>query len=463
MLDEKTDALIFDSYIPADGTYIIIDKDGNRKALIDIKMDKKTRTIDGSHPMFPTIRRYDYYSQLISMNKPMDPKKVIHSNNYLSFFVKKDSISSGKLTNDIIDNYYNTLLDPVGKKYKNSKEASRIYELYAEEYGTVETEKIEAKKDWIKKNIYSLEDINLDKKDYLKIFFEADDTIYEREGQRYFLPNIYNNNDYNIEIEEKVCGLPDNNLGMNAKKPFLAIKSRKYPAPYLLNNEEAILQKKFFDYLMNLVSVGLYNVYIDTENNEIRGYPNGKAPEKIDSGYYLLLKKGKTEAEIHAQDNIVGYAVTLKEPFEFLNVVDAKYKNQDYAEKHKTYYNRLEVGNLINEVTFSKWLNSNRLLDVSEIKISDSILKQNVIMSRDAIFDWIYKGSNQGLQHILRKTTMSLAKSAALNGYIERALWQLNLMYSFEMYYEKEGAKNMAEIISSIKTSSAILSIYYQL
>lgn len=42
------------------------------------------------------------------MNKPMDSKKVIHSNNYLAFAVKKESITS-KLTETIIDNYYDTL------------------------------------------------------------------------------------------------------------------------------------------------------------------------------------------------------------------------------------------------------------------------------------------------------------------------------------------------------------------
>ena len=105
-LGKKGDPLILDSYIPADGTYLIVGKDGSLKGPVDIKMDRKTKILDKSSPWFPDLCFYDYHSQLISMNKPVDSKKIIHSNNYLSFFVKKESIVSGKLTDEMIDGYY---------------------------------------------------------------------------------------------------------------------------------------------------------------------------------------------------------------------------------------------------------------------------------------------------------------------------------------------------------------------
>lgn len=80
---------------------------------------------------------------------------------------------------------------------------------------------------------------------------------------------------------------------MNAKKPFLAMKTKKCKIPYLLDGEEAVLQKEFFDYLMNLVSGGKYHVYVDTEKKEIYGCANGEAPEKIETGYYFRMKKRK--------------------------------------------------------------------------------------------------------------------------------------------------------------------------
>ena len=306
-LKKMGEALILDSYVLADGTYILIGRDGQQKGMMEVHLDKKTKNVDRSHPLFSLFCFYDYHSQLISMNKPMEPKKIIHSNNYLSFFVKKDSIVSGKLTEEIIDGYYAVLNDPVNQKYKKSKEAVTIYDLFEREEGEVDQKQVEEKKNWIKEHIFSLQGVDWEKKDYLKLFFEADKSEYEREGRRYFLPNIYNCNDYNIEIEQVVHGLPDNNLGMNAKKPFLSIKSRKYPASYLLDGEQVLLQKKFFDYLMNLVSAGFYHIYVDTVRKKIHGCRTGEVPDDMEAGYYLRLKKGKTEAEILEQDNIYGY------------------------------------------------------------------------------------------------------------------------------------------------------------
>lgn len=87
-LQKKGEDIILDKYIPADGTYLIVKKDGSVKCL-EVKMNKKTRTLDKSDGDFSKLCFYDYHSKLISMNKPVDPKKVIHSNNYFSFAVKK--------------------------------------------------------------------------------------------------------------------------------------------------------------------------------------------------------------------------------------------------------------------------------------------------------------------------------------------------------------------------------------
>ena len=195
MFKESGGRIVLDTYVPADGTYLIVDKEGNIKSNVEIIKDKKTKEINRDHPDFMKICFYDYQSQLISMNKPVDPKKVIHSNSYLSFFVKKDSIVSGKLTEAVIDGYYGILENPGEKKYKKSREAARIYERFEETEGKVDIEAVRKNASWIKAHIFQLEDVDLKRKDYLKIFFEAEDTEYEREGRRYFLKNIYNNNE----------------------------------------------------------------------------------------------------------------------------------------------------------------------------------------------------------------------------------------------------------------------------
>ena len=458
-LQKKGEDIILDKYIPADGTYLIVKKDGSVKCL-EVKMNKKTRTLDKSDGDFFKLCFYDYHSKLISMNKPVDPKKVIHSNNYFSFAVKKDSIVSGKLIENIIDGYYRILADPLENKYKKSKEASRIYKDFEQKNGTVDLELLEKNKTWIKEHIFKIDEaveIDMTKKDYLKIFFEANETDYVREDNRYILPHIYNSNDYNVEINGKIFGIPNDNYGMNAKKPFLSIKTRKNPAGYLLNGEKVLLQKQFFDYLMNLASAGKYNVYIDTENNKINAYidkEERKNSESIVAGYYLRLKKGK-ELEIQVQDNIVDYRNKLATYFEFKDIAGIKFKNiADYNNNYKEYTTRIGVGKLINNVFFSKFLINNYFVDASDISINDSILKRSIITYRDLIFDWVYKGIDNNFAEAVEKFSIDLIKNSVLNDNKIRGVLQLNLRWSLREYFKQnKGGDKMADIVADLRKS----------
>ena len=395
--------IILDSYIPADGTYIFVDRQGNIKDIIEIKLNKKTREIETNNTDIKELCFYDYHSQLVSMNKPVDGKKVIHSNNYYSFFVKKDSIVTKKLTETIIDGYYEVLRNPLRQKYQKSKEASKIYELFETSEGGVLTEELEKNRQWIKRHIFDLEEVDFSRKDYLKIFFETEHENVEREERRYLLPNIYNNNEYNVEVGDSIYGLPDNNQGMNAKKPYLAAKTRKIPVSYLLNGEEVMLQRLFFDYLMNLASAGKCDVYIDTVKRKIRAYTQSEEPQDVAAGYYLRIKKGK-ELEIQKQDNIPGFHQILKKPFDFFNVSGCQHtKHPEYLDKYKRYYTRAEVGKIIHEVFFSNYLESNYHVDISDIKIKDEILKNCIIISKDTIFAWVKVGIDQGFLGCLKR------------------------------------------------------------
>ena len=471
--------LILDEYIPADGSYIIVDAEGKIKNYQDIKLDKKKRgtseaVVKGSY--FKEICFYDYHSKLISMNKPVDSKKVIHSNNYLSFAVKKESITS-KLTETIIDNYYDTLKNPLEKKYKKSKEASKIYQKFEEEYAPVNIEILEKCRSWIKQHIFSIDkliDIDLKKKDYLKIFFEffeADEEdnkknkeLFIQEDNRYIFPSIYNSNDYNVEVNGKIQGIPDNNMGMNAKKPFLAIKTRKTPAAYLVDINKAILQKQFFEYLMNFAANGKNNIYIDTKNYRIKAYSDQDERDDFDemaSGYYLRIQKGK-ELEIQIQDNIVDYQNRLKTNFEYMKFISIDIKGDklpEFAKKYGVYDKRTSVGILINEIFFSKFLRTNYFIDVNDMSIKDSVLRQNIIMYRNIIFDWVYKGIDNNFSKAEEKFALDLIKNSIRNEdkYNLRPKSQLNLHWSLKDYFLKmkkeQGGDTMADIATKIRTS----------
>ena len=475
---KNDDKLILGSYIPAEGSYIIVKNDGQIK-YSDIKIDKKNKDknplICTDDAILKELRFYDYHSKLISMNKPIDSKKIVHTNNYLAFAVKKESITTKKLTEAIIDNYYDTLKNPLEKKYKKSKEASKIYQNFEEAYGGIDEAILEKNRKWIKEHIFtidSLVNIDLKKKEYLKIFFEpfsadisnkANEDLYIKEDNRYIYPNIYNSNEYNQEVDGVIKGIPDNNIGMNAKKPFLSIKTRKIPASYLIDGQEAILQKQFFEYLMNFAAQGKNNVYVDTINDTISAYTDKAERDDfpgIEAGYYLRIQKGK-ELEIQVQDNVSNYRNELKIAFEyqdFLAVKDIQHENiEDYKKAYKIYTKRSEIGNLINEVFFSKYLITNYFLEPSDMNIKDSLLKQNIILYRNAIFDWVYKGTSDNFEIVIDKLSLETIKNAVVNNYNFKAMMQLNLRWSFnEFFYKVKGSQggiNMGDIITEIRES----------
>lgn len=424
------DALILDSYIPADGCYILVDSDGTVMCQMDLKFNKKTKQMEGvSERYYGKVCFFDYHSQLVSMDKPIDPKKVIHSNNYLSFWVKQESLSNGKLNQEAIDRYFDVLENPE-KKYSKPKDR-QMYEYIASQIDDVDQDKLEWCRSWIKKHIFNLEelDISLSGKNYLKIFFVADEEKYIQEEQRYLITKIFNKNDYNQKIQGKIWGLPNDNLGMNQKKPYMAHKTRKTELPYMITAEDVVLQKKFFDYLYNQASAGKVNVYLDPEKGEIRAFSKDEKMQKDFSGYYLYIQKGK-EVQIMHQDIIVDYRFHLRKHFSYVNVFEKETENELY----KDYGTIGELENLLNEILFSKWLTTNYFTPVDDLQISGEIAR-NLICSRDAVFAWLYKNETQNIAGTLEKVCMNLIKDSIKNGFIPKAIKQFNLKISLKKYF----------------------------
>lgn len=444
------DKLIIDNYTPADGKYLILSFDNDNFTIdeLDIKYDKKTGKIQGKENFyFNKICNFDYNSKLIDMNKPMDNKKIIQSNNYLSFFIKKESLSNGKLTEEIIDNYYKTLSNPY-LKYTKPK-AKEIYKSVEEQLEYIDQELLNKMKNWINDNIFKLNELGIDisGKDYLKIFVDVPVEKYQDEGKRYLIPNIYNSNDFNEKIEGKLYGLPNNNMNLNSKKPYLENKSRKLKVPYLVDEDEILIQKKFFDFLMNCATQGRVNIYIDED--KIKALKNGELIDSDFQGIYMRIKKGK-ELEIQSYDEVTSYKYKLKKYIIFKDLLDlSDEKKIDIG--YGTYTDRRDVQNIIHNVMFFKYLINNYFTESGDISIKDSAIKRNLLISRDAIFNYIYKGNENGVYDVLNKVSSNLIKNSILNGYIVKASHQFNLRCALEEYFN--GGKNMGDIIQELKNN----------
>lgn len=458
-LERKSEKWLLDNYVPKDGTYVLInmDKDFVTEDFVDIVYDKKTGELSGrTHKEFRLIQNLDYNSKLIEMNKPMDPKKVIHSNNLYSFFVKKESLAEKKLTKDIIEGYYAVILNPE-LKYTKPK-ANALYKKVEEDTGRVDAETAGKIREWIEKwveNPILPPEVDLSKKNYLKLFFIYDDRektrkLYEQENKRYLLPNIYNSNDFNEDAEGTIKGLPNNNMGMNAKKPYLGNKSRKREAPYLLDLDKALLQSKFFDYLWGQAAVGKVNMYIDYDRKTIKGYDNKETVEAVSSGGYLRIIKDKNEAQIQYMDTVTGYEPELKLPFQYKNMLSLKPERVNeisagYGSKTKLS----ELNLLFDEVFFGKKLIYNYFTEPSDITFRDNRLENILLTYRERLFGWFYKGIDTDIQRIVDDMAMKIIYHSICNEYYSKVKHQLNLMWSLTDYFEQNN--KMEETVKMVK------------
>ncbi|MTI46541.1 MAG: type I-B CRISPR-associated protein Cas8b/Csh1 [Firmicutes bacterium] len=444
--EKNGEDFILGSYIPADGTYVVVKSKDDEffiEDTVDIKLDKKSRSIGRTQSKYMNfICLADYYSKVPDMNKAIlsGGGKVIQGNNYLSFIIKKDSLTNGKLTNEIIDKYYSILEDP-RKKYASKPKALALYEIAEEKVGKVNKERLAKIREWIKLNLFNLFK-EYSGKDYLKIFFYYPDD-YKKESERYFIPNIYNKNDYNKKSGKIIYGLPNDNMGLNSKKPYLENKTRKVTVPYLIDQEEVMIQKKFFDYLMNQVSAGKSNIYID---DKIYPLDSKESIDKNFNGIFLRIKKSK-EVEIQDYDIITNYNPELKRKFEYKNIMGMDY------DKLKTEYGTTKtlkgMHKIINEVLFSKFLSPNYFTDPKDIAINDGVLKSNLLTCRTSLFNWFYKGNIKNIWILLNTASSSLVKGSIKNGYMIKAVDQFNLRLSLKEYFK--GGEEMADVILGLK------------
>lgn len=438
--EKKGEGYITDSYTLPEASYILIDENGNIEDKIEVSKKDKDKT-GASYEYFA---QRDYLSKLVDMNKPMDPAKIIHSNNYLSFFVKKENLkiveSSGKrkLTNEIIDKYYDLLSEPREKYTKKDKK--KMYESVEKKYGKANVSEIERNRRWIKENVFSILEKVKDDKNYVKIFFKKDIDTYQKESEKYIIPSIYNCNDYNVLTDNGIVGLPNDNMGANSKKPYLMNKSRKNVMPYLVSTTEVFLQKKFFDLLMNYACEGDRNIYV--ADGWIKNKPNDNF-----TGYFLRIQKGK-EVEIHDFDVITGF----KQKIDGL-IVDLVIPINYLKLKQSLDYGRIKdirvLEKNISDVFFNKFLVNNYFMEAKDIKLNDFKVKEMLLKSRKAFFNLFYKGNSSIIKNIFEKISLEIIKNSICNGYFVKAAEQFNLRCALIKYF-KGGDDNMADMLGKL-------------
>ena len=114
--------LITATYKLDEGDYFIVKENGSYE---HIKIEKNSNS--DSVEKYDYLAQRDYLSKLLDMNKPIDDKKQIHSNNYLTFFIKNPTLQEKKdILDEIIKKYYETLKNPLLKYNKGEKQKAYI-------------------------------------------------------------------------------------------------------------------------------------------------------------------------------------------------------------------------------------------------------------------------------------------------------------------------------------------------
>ena len=445
--DKEGEELVVSKHIPKDGTYILVNiKSGKIIEKLNIFYDKKSKKIDGElNQYYGYFRAFDYYSNLVDMNKPMDPKKTIHSNQIYSFFIKKDSIRENKLTKSIIEGYKKNLLNPE-EKY-NSKEAKELYKNIAEKLPKIEKNIVEDIFLWIEDNVNENLLDNDNKKDYLKIFFVEEDLdksleVFKNEHKRYIIPNIFNSNDYNKKIGETIYGLSNNNMGLNAKKVFLENKTRRVSSPYLVDTDEILLQYAFYNYLLPEVKQGNYYIYFS--ENEItprtykEGCPNGAK--------YLL------NASYSKDVDIKNFSVISKNSSEEININFKEILHQKKKDTDEIEYgnlNREKMMNNINKILFYNSLLGNFLLNDGDLDIKDIEVKKLLMKYRNSFYKWFYLNDEAEVKKNIRKIYLDAVMVAIGNGHFFKASQQLDFGFCLEKYFY--GKSELMEEIMNVK------------
>lgn len=445
--DKEEEKLVVNKHIPKDGTYILVNiKSGKIIEKLNISYDKKAKKVDGEfNQYYSYFKAFDYYSNLVDMNKPMDPKKTIHSNQIYSFFIKKDSIRENKLTKSIIEGYKKNLLNPE-EKY-NSKEAKELYKNIAEKLPKIEKDIVEDIFLWIEDNVNENLLENNNKKDYLKIFFVEEDLdksleLFKNEHKRYIIPNIFNSNDYNKKIGETIYGLSNNNMGLNAKKAFLENKTRRVSTPYLVNTDEILLQYAFYNYLLPEVKQGNYFIYF-LENEIIprtykEGCPNGAK--------YLLNASYSKDVDIK-NFNVISKNSSEEININFKEILHQKKKDTDEIEYGNL--NREKMMNNINKILFYNFLLGNFLLNDGDLDIKDIEIKKLLMKYRNAFYKWFYLNDEAEVKKNIRKIYLDAVMVTIGNGHFFKASQQLDFGFCLEKYFY--GKSELMEEIMNVK------------
>ncbi len=419
--EAKGDKLILDNYALKEGLYIKVNSDESMKTFIVKRKNRELifTDLEGSlnYTAYEWFKERDYYSEWLNANKAFYDKKI-HNINYLSLFVKIESFTSQEpkklIKDDAIKYQYKYLCNY--KKFNKAKE-KEILETFKEQLQDRSRRKDIVKKyRWIRDNIASIVELakEHEAKNYIKIFFDEPIEKYIEESEIYYAIKIFNDISFSKKIEDKVFGLSDSNMGLNSKKPYLEHKTRKEKAPFLIKKEDALLAKKFFDWLK-------FQEFID------------KNPLSDD---FFINRDYKEKDLIVDFDHLPVKINKFQEPIVIKNHLLLKKDKVLIEDETIEYLNHLE--DKVDEILYNRQLKNNYYGEV--YKKLDNNFASLIYSTRDAMSGYFKKYDKRGFDAVIKKYATRLAIENLIRNRFLQAGMCLNLKFSL---LEEQGEEVM--------------------
>lgn len=442
--------LATDAYTLKEGLYICLNGDTYQELLIE-----KNKEYSGD--LYELIKARDFYSSLVEMNKPVDTEKKIHSNNIFTLFFKVPDLKklkSGQFNiwdlpscNQHIERYYDFLL----KWYDGNREILDNAQLKPfSQSRTIEMRNyIISKLPLIQERVRQN---NVKAGKYIKVFCEAEIEDYMHASNLYLIPKIFNKNDYNIKIGDKIYGLSNFNMGTNSKKPYLEHKTTAYNVPFRISLEDALDGYRLSTWLN---SQNIKGKSIDSGYLTFDKYSGCYLQQKINSGeaaQFIHFIRGKTGSEIDDYEILPQPKKELDKPLITNNYLRLSEKEYDII----TIIEVDKLESIIDEYFFNGNLTRGYYYSPT-IKEGYFTSKQASLLNmyRDAFKSFFIKFDDSSFRRILDKCTLELViEQLKLSGTMHlestRFAKALNFRLALLEYYEIGGKEKMGSIVDDL-------------
>ena len=425
------DTMVLENYRLKPGLYVRLNEDGSMEELY---VGKKA-VLPENDPLVEWFKQADFASNLIEMNKPVDIKKQIHSNNMFSVFCKHDTFWQEKSIHpklrEHIERYFNALL------IIKDKESAEILETAG--YKPLKAEKVQVYKERFLLALQAvgerIEQHKIKDNCYIKLFLNVDIEAYYHESGRYLLPKIFNKNDYNVIMNGQVLGLSNTDMGLNAKKPYLEHKTTAFKVPYRITAEEAVKQRNLFLWLNGQGREGkpLSTGYIPVGEHDPGLFAVASEVQVRKPAMFLHLDRGMN-LTIDDYDFLPRFNDRMDKPITFNNYLDTLNYQGGKLDKLSA------VEAHINENLYAFQLVRNYYVDRIQVteKLSRSFADQ-IMLSREAMRAWLRKGDFLPINSCIDKVTRGVILARLQNlEYVSALAKALNVRLSLLKYFREE-------------------------